>query len=301
MLRSRRGLRRRPGSRRAARRRARTGRAPSRPARPARPRSGRDRCAGRRSPRGANAAARPTATTAATTARRGRFWTRRATPTPTSAAQIGRPNMRWRGESRWISSSSERASTIRIGTAASARSVNTANAGRFWNTTKRPTSARPKNTSASTPSPPANASSASPSWRAAKSGGATLPPAEAPTPNRSPSRRSATTNGVSATTSTSTGMAGLNGRPRQSQSPIAGLDPGDDEPVRVHRGEEPRGDGGQVDGARRPLVERAGEEIDGDRAREREERVHAPDRPVDGQHRRGSGDDRGDRSRPCAR
>ena len=119
-----------------------------------------------------------------------------------------------------MSSSSERASTIRIGTAASASRVNTANAGRFWNTTKRPRSATAKNASARKPSPPANASSASASWRAAKSGGATLPDAEAPTPNRSPSRRSAITNGVSATTSTSTGMAGLNGRPRHSHSAI---------------------------------------------------------------------------------
>ena len=150
------------------------------------------------------------------------------------------------------------------------------------------------------PCPPANDWSARESCDQASPGAASDSSPPTPTVKRSARRRSATTNGSSSRPTARTGSAGSERTAPPDRQRHDGLRRDDDRAVGMHRRQEHGREGGGERGPRRPQLEGAGEEVGGERADEGEQRVHPPDRPVEGQHGGGRGDDRRCRARDRA-
>ena len=214
----------------------------------------------------------------------------RAIATPTKAAKNGSAKMRCRGERS--GARPVRTSVARSGGPAKAIRPQATSSGDGARRIATPQAASTRKTTNVQPLPPANPRRASVELVPRLVQVARRPCCSALSSKRSARRRSATANGIMARTATNDRQAGRRGRPRQRTSATA--------PRRRRRS---RRTGARRAGARPQLRrrrpprssgarQRAHEEVDGERGDESEERVHAPEAPVDGEHPRSGCHDR---------
>ena len=214
----------------------------------------------------------------------------RATATPTKAAKNGSAKMRWRGERS--GARPVRTRVERSGGPAKAMRPQATSSGLRRRRIAIPQAASARKTTNVQPLPPPKPRTASSSWcRASRPGreAALLLRAQLETVGQAQVGDCERDHGEDRDHG---GPGGTQRPPAPEEERDRGFDGDHDSSVRVHRRQKPGRGGRGGHGARRRALDAAHEEVDGKSRREGEERVHAPEAPVDGEHPRGRGNDR---------